>query len=93
MFLTRSGPRIDREFKSLIFDDDYSYFLGYFEESWQMELVKLAFHTQQASTILAFTVAGQGEVLFPDHLQKERERLMERVDNLIVERDNYLKEV
>lgn len=77
MFLARSGPRIDREVKSLIFDDDYSYFSGYFEESRKRELVKLAFHTRQASTILAFTVADQGEVLFLDHLQKEREKLLE----------------
>lgn len=43
--------------------------------------------------ILAFGAVGQGEVFLLDHLQRERKRLNERVDDLIVERDRYLKEL
>lgn len=42
--------------------------------------------------ILAFGSVGQGEVFLLDHLRRERNTLNERVDDLIVERDRYLKE-
>lgn len=31
MLLARSGPRTNKEFKSLVFDEDYSYLFGLYE--------------------------------------------------------------
>lgn len=45
------------------------------------------------STILAFKDVDQGELIFPGHLQRERERFEDQVNNLIVEKVRYLEEV
>lgn len=88
-----SGLRMDKDFSSSIFDKNYTYFSWLSEEVRQRELAKLAYHARWASFILAFGVAGRGNVFLPKHLHQEREKLKERINKISVKWNSYLEEI
>lgn len=55
-----------------------------------MELAKLVFHICQASAILAFGVADQGEISLSGRI-REKWWMNEQVNDLTIERDQYLE--
>lgn len=58
VFLVCPGTGMDKEFRSSVYGEYYSYFLGLSKEARQMEMAKLAFHTRWVPTILASRATG-----------------------------------
>lgn len=59
-------PRTSGEFRSLNFDEGYSYFSRFPDEARGGELSELAYHFHRTSRVQAFGVAGQGDVFLLD---------------------------
>lgn len=57
MLLEHPDLRMNGEFCSSIFDEDYFYFSRLYDIAYESELTKLAYHVRQASTHLVFCAA------------------------------------
>ncbi|CAI8603825.1 unnamed protein product [Vicia faba] len=57
------------------FDEDYTYFLGLYDEARQKKFIKLAYHTRWESVVMGFCFPGRREAFLHYNIRQEKEKL------------------
>lgn len=93
ILLAHQGPKLGSEFHSSIYNEDYSYFSGIFDEYRQAELTELTNQFHREFYVLSFCVSDQEEVLMTGHFCRERESQKKKFRDLVLKRDKFLEDV
>lgn len=74
LFLDFPSPRIARELRYFISEEDYVYFVGKTKDVLQEDTTKILYHMCKVSAILDFEVVSKCDILVPEFLQKEKRK-------------------